>query len=80
MASFAYAPRPNKFTSVHFKRWKEKAMILLQAMKVFWVSNGMPEGNISEKHQRKLDEANTIFVGYILGVLIVITWLMCTCT
>lgn len=55
-------------------------MILLQAMKVFWVSNGMPEGNISEKDQRKLDEANTIFVGYILGVLIVITWLMCTCT
>jgi len=47
---------------------------------IFWVSNGMPEGNISEKDQRKLDEANTIFVGYILGVLIVITWLMCTCT
>jgi hypothetical protein len=31
-------------------------------MKVFWVKDGMPEGNISDEDQRKFQEANNIFV------------------
>ena len=53
MASFAYAPRPNKFTSVHFKRWKEKAMILFQAMKVY---SGLVMACLKEISLRKIKE------------------------
>ena len=38
-------------------------------MKVFWVSAGMPEGNISEEDQRAFQDANQIFVGVVQNVL-----------
>jgi hypothetical protein len=35
MAGFTDAPRPNKFTGLHFKRWQYKAGLWLTTMKVF---------------------------------------------
>ena len=35
MASLADALRPDKFTGVHFKRWKIKATLWLTALKIF---------------------------------------------
>jgi hypothetical protein len=39
-------------------------------MKVFQISKGKPEGIISDEDQKKLEEANTIFVGCILSILV----------
>ncbi len=69
MVDFADALRLDKFTGVHFKRWQVKATLWLTALKVFTVSNGKPEGAMSDEDQRKFEEANTLFVGCILGVL-----------
>jgi hypothetical protein len=69
MASFVDALRPEKFSGAHFKRWSVKVTDWLTAMKVFWVKDGMPEGNISDEDQRKFQEANDIFVGAVRNVL-----------
>ena len=71
MIGFADAQRLEKFIGVHFKRWQVKVTLWLWAIKVFWVSNGMLEGNIcDEDYQRKLKEVNTIFVRCALGVVV----------
>ena len=41
----------------------------LRAMKIFWVSAGMPEGNITDEDQRRFQDANEIFVGAMHNVL-----------
>jgi hypothetical protein len=69
MAGFTDALRPNKFTSVHFKRWQFKAELCLTIMKVFQISKGKPEGTISDEDQKKFEEANTVFVGCLLSIL-----------
>ncbi|KAK1660987.1 hypothetical protein QYE76_049146 [Lolium multiflorum] len=68
MAGFA-ALRPDKFTGVHFKRWQIKATLWLTHLKVFHVSNGLPEGTISDQDQNKFKEDNTLFVGCVLSIL-----------
>ena len=69
MAGFADALRPDKFTGVHFKRWQYKAMLWLTHLKVFEVSDGLPEGTISDQDQNKFKENNTLFVGCVLSIL-----------
>lgn len=69
MAGFADALRPDKFTGVHFKRWQIKATLWLTHLKVFEVSNGLPEGTISDQDQKKFKEDNTLFVGCVLSIL-----------
>ncbi|KAK1682587.1 hypothetical protein QYE76_043435 [Lolium multiflorum] len=69
MAGFADALRPDKFTGVHFKRWQVKATLWLTHLKVFEVSNGLPEGTISDQDQNKFKENNTLFVGCVLSIL-----------
>jgi hypothetical protein len=69
MTGFTDALRPDKFTGVHFKRWQYKAELWLTMMKVFQISKGKPEGTMSDKDQKKFEEANTVFVGCILSIL-----------
>ncbi|KAK1686029.1 hypothetical protein QYE76_046877 [Lolium multiflorum] len=69
MAGFADALRPDKFTGVHFKRWQIKATLWLTHLKVFEVSDGLPEGTISDQDQNKFKENNTLFVGCVLSIL-----------
>jgi hypothetical protein len=69
MASFVDALRPKKFSGAYFKRWSVKVTDWLTAMKVFWVKDGMPEGNIYDEDQIKFQEANDIFVGVVRNVL-----------
>jgi hypothetical protein len=45
MASFD-ALRLEKFSGVHFKRWFVKITDWLTAMEVFWVKDGLLEGDI----------------------------------
>jgi hypothetical protein len=42
---------------------------LTYCQKIFWVKNGLPEGNISDEDMRKLQEAKDIFVGAVCNVL-----------
>jgi hypothetical protein len=63
MTSFVDALRPEKFSGVHFKRWSVKITDWLSAMEVFWVKDGLPKGDISDKNQSKLQKAYDIFVG-----------------
>ncbi|KAK1612456.1 hypothetical protein QYE76_036129 [Lolium multiflorum] len=70
MAGFADALRPDKFTGVHFKRWQVKATLWLTHLKVFEVSDGLPEGTISDQDQNKFKENNTLFVGCVLSILV----------
>jgi hypothetical protein len=53
MASFVDALRPKKFSGARFKRWSVKVTDWLTAMKVFWVKDGLREGNISNEDMRK---------------------------
>lgn len=69
MASFVDGLRPEKFSGAHFKRCSVKVTDWLTAMKVFWVNDDMPEGNISDEDQRKFQKANDIFVGAVRNVL-----------
>lgn len=46
-----------------------RSMLWLTTLKIFHVSDGMPEG-ASDKDERKFQEANTIFVGCVLSVLV----------
>jgi hypothetical protein len=39
-------------------------------MEVFWVIDGLPEGDISNKDQSKFQKANDIFVGVLRNVLL----------
>jgi hypothetical protein len=43
MASFVDAPRPEKFSDVHFKRWSVKVTDWLTAIEIFWVKDGLPK-------------------------------------
>jgi hypothetical protein len=38
-------------------------------MKVFWIKDGLPKGNISNEDMRKFQEASEIFVGAVRNVL-----------
>jgi hypothetical protein len=69
MASFVDALRPEKFSGVHFKRWSVKVIDWLTAMEVFWVKDGLPEGDISDEDRSKFQKANDIFVGVVRNVL-----------
>ncbi|KAK3135940.1 hypothetical protein QOZ80_5BG0425590 [Eleusine coracana subsp. coracana] len=70
MAGFVDALRPEKFTDVHFKRWQVKVTLWLTAMNVFWVSTGKPEGDLITDQEKAYSEANTIFLGTVIGVLV----------
>jgi hypothetical protein len=63
MAGFTDVLRPKKFSGAYFKRWRVKATLWPEAMKVFWITVGSPEKNISEEDQRRFHEDNTIFRG-----------------
>jgi glycosidase len=39
-------------------------------MKLFWVNDGLPEGNISDEDMRKFQEASDIFVEPVRNVLL----------
>ena len=39
-------------------------------MKVLWVSNGKPAGPLTQEEERAYEEANTIFVGAVIGTLV----------
>jgi hypothetical protein len=39
-------------------------------MNVFWVSEGKPEGELSLEKEKEYSEANTIFYGAVVGVLV----------
>jgi hypothetical protein len=69
MASFVDALRPEKFSSAHFKRWYVKVTDWLTTVEVFWVKDGLPEGDISDEDRSKFQKDNDIFVGVIRNVL-----------
>jgi hypothetical protein len=54
IASFVDVLRPEKVFSKHFKRWSVKITDWLTAMEVFWVKDGLLEGDISNKQRSKL--------------------------
>jgi hypothetical protein len=69
MASFVDALRSKKFSGAHFKRWSVKVTDWLTAMEVFWVKDGLPEGEIFNEDRSKFQKANDIFVGAVCNVL-----------
>ncbi|WVZ59956.1 hypothetical protein U9M48_010037 [Paspalum notatum var. saurae] len=69
MVVLADALKPKKFSGVHFKRWQIKCTLWLEAMHVFWVSKGKPEGDLSDADLQRFIEANTLFRGAILSAL-----------
>jgi hypothetical protein len=38
-------------------------------MGVFWVSNDKPESQLTDKHEKTYKEANTLFIGAVIGAL-----------
>ncbi|KAK3135602.1 hypothetical protein QOZ80_5BG0420890 [Eleusine coracana subsp. coracana] len=70
MAGFVDALRPKKFTGVPFKRWQVKVTLWFTVMNVFCVSTGKPEGDLTADQKKAYSEANTIFLGAAIGVLV----------
>ncbi|WVZ85747.1 hypothetical protein U9M48_032635 [Paspalum notatum var. saurae] len=69
MAVFADALKPKKFSGMHFKRRQIKCTLWFEAMHVFWVSKGKPEGDLSDADLQRFTESNTLFRGAILSAL-----------
>lgn len=65
----ADALKPDKFSGMYFKRWQLKAMLWLQILKVFWMTDGKPEGDLSEEAQKNFQDVNVAIRGCILSVL-----------
>jgi hypothetical protein len=70
MAGFIDALRPEKFSGEHFKRWQMRVILCLSAMNVLWVSKGKPEGPLTPEQEKAFTEANTLFVGAVIGTLV----------
>jgi len=70
MAGFADALRPNKFTGVHFKRWQVKVRLCLTVLHAWEARLGIPAGEHSPEERRKFTDANNIFVGCVISVLV----------
>jgi hypothetical protein len=69
MVGFVDVLRPAPFTGVHFKRWQSRVTLWLTAISVFWVSNGKSKGQLTAEHEKAYEEANTPFVGAVIGAL-----------
>jgi hypothetical protein len=70
MAEFVDALRPEKFSGGHFKRWQTRVILWLSAMNVLWLSKGKPEGPLTSEQEKAFTEANTLFVGAVIGTLV----------
>ena len=70
MAGFADALRPDKFTGVHFKRWQVKVRLWLTVLHAWEARVGIPVGEHSLEERRKFTDANDIFVGCVISVLV----------
>jgi hypothetical protein len=70
MAGFVDALRPTPFIGVNFKRWQMRVTLWLIAMNVFCVFEGKPEGELSPNKEKEYSEANKIFCGVVVGVLV----------
>jgi hypothetical protein len=70
MAGFVDDLKPTPFTGANFKIWQMRVTLWLTAMNVFWVSEGKSEGELTPKKEKDYSEANTIFCGDVIGVLV----------
>jgi hypothetical protein len=70
MAGFVDALRPEKFCGEHFKRWQTRVILWLSSMNVLWVSKGKPEGPLTPEQEKAFTEANTLFVGAVIGTIV----------
>jgi hypothetical protein len=69
MAGFVDALRSAPFTGTHFKIWQSWVILWLTVMGVFWVSNDKSEGQLTAEHEKAYEEANTLFIGAVIGAL-----------
>jgi hypothetical protein len=69
MAGFADALRPEKFSSVHFKRWQVKVHLWLTLMHEWEARLGIPASEHSPKERKKFTDPNSLFVGYVISAL-----------
>jgi hypothetical protein len=70
MARFVDALRHMPFTGANFKRWQMRVTLWLTAMSMFWVSEFKSEGELTPEKENEYSEANTIFCGAVVGVLV----------
>jgi hypothetical protein len=70
MGGFVDALKVAPFTGANFKRWQMRARLWLTAMNMFWVSEGKAEGELTLEKEKVYSEANTIFCGVVVGVLV----------
>jgi hypothetical protein len=61
MAGFVDALKTAPFTGANFKRWQMRVTLWLTALNVFWVTPEL---------EKAYSEANTIFYGVVVGVLV----------
>nr|GEY64521.1 wall-associated receptor kinase 2-like protein [Tanacetum cinerariifolium] len=58
--------KQDRMNGMNFTRWKEKIKFLLTAFKVYYVLEGPPVGVMTEEEQRKREQDETLYRGYIL--------------
>jgi hypothetical protein len=70
MAGFIDALKPMPFTGTNFNRWQIRVTMWLTVMNVFWVSEGTPERERTPKKEKAYSQANIIFCGAVVRVLV----------
>ncbi|GKF91224.1 hypothetical protein Tco_0274925 [Tanacetum coccineum] len=60
----------DRMDGMNFTRWNEKMKFLLTAFKVYYVLEGLPVDVMTEEEQRKREQDETLYRGYILSTLI----------
>jgi hypothetical protein len=70
MGNYSNEMKPDKFTSVNFKRWQMRAQLWLSAMGVLWVMSNPPALPLgSEKKVQEFTADTMVFVGCVLSIL-----------
>jgi hypothetical protein len=70
MDNSSTATKPNKFTSVNFKRWQTSSQMWLSTMSVFWVVSNPPTLPLRfEKEVQEFTMVTMVFIGCVLSVL-----------
>lgn len=67
MSGFIDALRLEKFSDENFKIWQMRAILQLSVINELWISKGKPKSNLTQHYKKAYIEANTLFMGVMIG-------------
>ena len=74
VANFAATIKPPPFDGTNFKRWCERLILWLTAMRLMHVKEGKPD-QFTPEEENAFDDSDNLFRGCIISVLLKILWI-----